>query len=59
MTSRIFTFDLNKISIGAPNIMKQLAMDTIPNRQLRKVETPYHDNDLILTPLISPQSGWQ
>jgi hypothetical protein len=24
-----------------------------------KVETPYHDNDLILTPIISPQSGWQ
>jgi hypothetical protein len=24
-----------------------------------KVETPYHDNDLILTPTISPQSGWQ
>ena len=23
------------------------------------VETPYHDNDLILTPIISPQSGWQ
>jgi hypothetical protein len=22
-----------------------------------KVETPYHDNDLILTPMISPQSG--
>jgi hypothetical protein len=22
-----------------------------------KVETPYHDNDLILTPVISPQSG--
>jgi hypothetical protein len=24
-----------------------------------KVETPYHDNDLVLTPIISPQSGWQ
>jgi hypothetical protein len=24
-----------------------------------KVETPYHDNDLILTPILSPQSGWQ
>jgi hypothetical protein len=24
-----------------------------------KVETPYHDNDLTLTPIISPQSGWQ
>ena len=23
-----------------------------------KVQTPYHDNDLILTPIISPQSGW-
>ena len=23
-----------------------------------KVETPYHDNDLVLTPIISPQSGW-
>jgi hypothetical protein len=23
-----------------------------------KVETPYHDNDLILAPIISPQSGW-
>jgi hypothetical protein len=22
-----------------------------------KVETPYHDNDLILTPIISPQNG--
>ena len=22
-----------------------------------KVETPYHDNDLILTPIISPQCG--
>jgi hypothetical protein len=26
---------------------------------LLKVETPYHDNDLILTPIISPQSGSQ
>jgi hypothetical protein len=24
-----------------------------------KVETSYHDNDLIMTPIISPQSGWQ
>jgi hypothetical protein len=24
-----------------------------------KIETPYNDNDLILTPIISPQSGWQ
>jgi len=24
-----------------------------------KVETPYHDNNLVLTPIISPQSGWQ
>jgi hypothetical protein len=24
-----------------------------------KVETPYHGNDLILTPIISPRSGWQ
>jgi hypothetical protein len=24
-----------------------------------KVETPYHDNNLILTPITSPQSGWQ
>ena len=24
-----------------------------------KVETPYHDNDLILTPIMSSQSGWQ
>jgi hypothetical protein len=24
-----------------------------------KVETPYHDNNLIVTPIISPQSGWQ
>ena len=24
-----------------------------------KVETPYHDNDLVLTPIMSPQSGWQ
>ena len=24
-----------------------------------KVETPYHDNDLILDPIISLQSGWQ
>jgi hypothetical protein len=24
-----------------------------------KVETPYHDNDLIMTPIISPQSDWQ
>ena len=23
-----------------------------------KVETPYHDNNLNLTPIISPQSGW-
>jgi hypothetical protein len=26
---------------------------------LVKVETPYHDNDLILTHIISSQSGWQ
>jgi len=26
---------------------------------LPKVETPYHDNDLILTPIISSQSGLQ
>jgi hypothetical protein len=25
--------------------------------QTHKVETFYHDNDLILTPIISPQSG--
>ena len=25
---------------------------------LNKVETPYHDNNLMLTPIISPQSGW-
>jgi hypothetical protein len=24
---------------------------------MTKVETPYHDNDLILTPIIAPQSG--
>jgi hypothetical protein len=24
-----------------------------------KEETPRHDNDLILTPIISPPSGWQ
>ena len=24
-----------------------------------KVETPYHENYLIFTPIISPQSGWQ
>jgi len=24
-----------------------------------KVETPIHDNDLILTLIIAPQSGWQ
>jgi hypothetical protein len=23
-----------------------------------KVKTPYHDNDLILPPIKSPQSGW-
>jgi hypothetical protein len=27
--------------------------------QVPKVETPDHDNDLIMTPVISPQSGWQ
>ena len=26
---------------------------------VNKVETPYHDNDLTLTPIISPQSSWQ
>jgi hypothetical protein len=25
---------------------------------LCKVDTPYHDNDLIMTPIISSQSGW-
>jgi hypothetical protein len=30
--------------------------EVIPNKVF-KVETPYHDNDLILTPIISPQSG--
>lgn len=24
-----------------------------------KVEAPIHDNDLILTPIIAPQNGWQ
>ena len=24
-----------------------------------KVETPYHDNDLIMNPILSSQSGWQ
>ena len=24
-----------------------------------KVETPYHDNDLLPTPIIPPQSCWQ
>ena len=28
-------------------------------RMWHKVETPYHDNDVILTPIISPQSGWR
>ena len=32
---------------------------TWTNGLVVKVETPYHDNDLILTPIISPQSGWQ
>jgi hypothetical protein len=33
--------------------------DTTNHKYCRaKVETPYHDNDLILTPIISPQSGW-
>jgi len=27
--------------------------------EIGKVETPYYDNDLILTPIISPQSGCQ
>jgi hypothetical protein len=25
--------------------------------EIYKVETPIHDNDLILTPIIAPQSG--
>jgi hypothetical protein len=29
------------------------------NQMCFKVETPYHDNDLILTPIILLQSGWQ
>ena len=33
--------------------------DCSANINTTKVETPYHDNDLILTPIISPQSGWQ
>ena len=31
----------------------------ISSKVLTKVETPIHDNDLIPTPIISPQSGWQ
>ena len=32
---------------------------SFPSNIKSKVETPYHDNGLILTPIISPQSGWQ
>ena len=35
---------------------KQLDLQTLRS-QLTKVETRYHDNDLILTPIISSQSG--
>ena len=31
----------------------------VSNHLYCKVETPYHDNDLIMTPIRSPQSGWQ
>jgi hypothetical protein len=32
-------------------------MDIPSCRKALKVETPYHDHDLILTPIISSQSG--
>ena len=30
---------------------------TTPISKNTKVETPIHDNDLIMTPIIAPQSG--
>jgi hypothetical protein len=41
-------------------ISVDLEADTIETQVYRdwtKVETPYHDNDLIQTPILSPQSG--
>jgi hypothetical protein len=40
-------------------INKALKYVLTKEKKFNKVETPYHDNDLILTPIISPQSGWQ
>jgi hypothetical protein len=37
----------------------QLLRSSFPSNTKSKVETSYRDNDLILTPIISPQSGWQ
>jgi hypothetical protein len=45
------------------NVCAWVAVDLVPfeisSLGSPKVETPYHDNDLRLTPIISPQSGWQ
>jgi hypothetical protein len=40
--------------VELPSRMNLMSFLTV--EPLTKVETPYHDNDLILTPIISPQT---
>jgi hypothetical protein len=40
-------------------ITKEEEMTSLLKPAWMKVETPIRDNDLILTPIIAPQSGWQ
>jgi hypothetical protein len=39
-------------------ISEKLRVILLKGLDVGKVETPHHDNDLIPTPIISPQSGW-
>jgi hypothetical protein len=54
--------DLHGHRVKRPLFMSQPPVGPLPSFGhliiKYKVETPYHDNDLILTPIISPQSGW-
>jgi hypothetical protein len=45
-----------KVDIGNFREMAKLQL-FLPLGNAHKVETRYHDNDLILAPIISPRSG--
>ena len=52
-----FSFGLSQFHGHGSWLMCEVALGRSVGRS--KVETPYHDHDLILTSIISPQSDWQ